>query len=127
VVLARGRAAAEGQAAVQVAGWGMAGPGQIVEAARMAGALADLPDAVIDAGGGGRACLAPKVEDAASLSGGYHAVESALLGAQAGASAWAVALAVRQLRRGEARSALVTASGGRSAACALRLVAPTDE
>lgn len=116
-----------GASAVRIVGWGVAGPGQITEAARAAGALADIPDGVLDVSGGGRACLAPKVEDAASLPGGYSALESALVGAQAGAAAWAVALAVRRLRRREARSLLVTASGGRSAACALRLAAGGDD
>jgi 3-oxoacyl-[acyl-carrier-protein] synthase II len=112
---------------IDVVGWGIAGPGCIADAARSAGALIDLPDGVLDVGGGGRRCLAPKVEDAMSLPLGYAPVEAALLGAEATAAAWAAALAVRRLRRLEARSLLVTASGGRSAAYALRLAARQND
>ncbi len=124
VLLARADApVAHRDNALRVLGWGIAGPSDVREAARRAGALAELPDGVVDVGGGGRACLAPKVDDAEQLALGYTRLESALAGAEAAAAAWAVAVAVRRLRLGEAHSLLVTASGSQSAACALRLAA----
>jgi 3-oxoacyl-[acyl-carrier-protein] synthase II len=127
VVLARaGGPFSAGAGAVQVLGWGVAGPGHVEEAVRTAGAVAELPDGVVDVGGGGRTCLAPEVGDAEDLPAGYSAVEAGLDGAEGAGAAWAVALAIRKLRRGEARSMLVTTSGGRSATCALRLAAASN-
>jgi 3-oxoacyl-[acyl-carrier-protein] synthase II len=122
VLLAPDGAAEEGRS-VRMLGWGLAGPGQIAEAARRAGARACTLDGVVDVGGAGSACLAPALNDAAHLPLGYVGIETALVGAEAAASAWAVALAVHHLRLGRARSLLVTASGGRSATYALLLTA----
>jgi hypothetical protein len=121
VLLAAAGDAAAG-AALEIAGWGIAGPDDPRAAVAQALAAQRAVDGVVSDGAAARAWLAPAVPDAAALPLGFTDVSRLWGRAEAGRSALGFVLACERLRRGTGgRSLLVTASQSRSASVALLL------
>jgi hypothetical protein len=118
----RPAAGMETNEAIVVAGWGLAGAGEIRSAAEQALHRLGPPDAVFSDGPAARACLAPVVADAALLPGGFVDVSEHCGRAEATRSAIAFVEAVKHLRAGFSRSALVTTARSGSASCAVLLL-----
>ena len=114
-----GEAGAGRQSSVVIAGVGLAGPDELETAA--ARALGEHPelDGVFADGPAARACLAPRVADAARLPLGFVDVSGLWGRAQACRSALAFALAVERLRAGAGRALLVVGAASRSASVAV--------
>jgi 3-oxoacyl-[acyl-carrier-protein] synthase II len=113
--------AGDDQDAVAVAGWAMAGAGEIGRAARDALGDHPCPDGIWGEGEAARAALAPRVADAAALPLGFLDVGALLPAGEACLSALALLLAAHALRRRRARSLLVLAAAGRAASVAVLL------
>jgi 3-oxoacyl-[acyl-carrier-protein] synthase II len=120
-------AAGSAARAVELVGWGVAGPGLLAEAVEQALDLAALTGAAID-----RALLSRS--DLAAVSGPAAVIDVRLpwlrscITCRQGAARGVMALAamVEWLRAGRLRGGLVACTGGQSAACALVLLARPD-
>jgi hypothetical protein len=106
---------------VAVAGWALAGAGDVSGAARVALGDHPCPDGIWGEGEAGRFALAPLVADAGRLPLGFVDLAARVAPGEACTAALALALAVQALRAKRGRSILVLAAGGRAATVAVLL------
>lgn len=110
--------------APRLAGWGLAGPSDTATAVALALEMAEVRRSAVDL----VYTSLPADPLGAALPGvsRWCDAERSLGAAPSAAAAFAAVAAARQVRRGEARAALVADGGGRSAACAILITSGED-